>query len=333
VHQVIKELEVPTSLFGFILTMGRRHQLVLAAISILLFVVEAAPLELQRRIVNAATAGAAYHVILLLALGYLSLVATEGVIKLVLNIYRSWIGEIAIRWLRARVLASSIHQDGSSVEVVTESIQLSIVLAEAEPVGGFVGTSISEPLLQLGILLAVGGYLIFLQPLMALAIAVVYCPQFGFVPIMQSAINRWVGAKVSVMREISEGMMDHVGSDDASATQARRVQTLFSINMSIYRLKYTMNFMMNLMIQLGYVGIFVLGGYYVVTGKTEIGTVVAFLSGLSKLTDPWGALVDWYRDLKATQVKYALIRDAGKIADLPSQIAIVQSEMKSAPAS
>ncbi|MGO7423373.1 ABC transporter ATP-binding protein, partial [Rhizobium ruizarguesonis] len=62
------------------------------------------------------------------------------------------------------------------------------------------------------------------------------------------------------------------------------------------------------------VGIFALGGYYVVTGKTEIGTVVAFISGLSKITDPWGELVDWYRDLKVTQVKYAMIRDASDAA-------------------
>lgn len=317
---------MPRSLLGFILMVGRRHQLALAAISILLFVVEAAPLELQRRIVNAATTGATYHAILMLAFGYLGLVTAEGLTKLLLNIYRSWIGEVAIRWLRNWALASSAYPDGSSVEVVAESIQLSIILAEAEPVGGFVGTSISEPLLQIGILAAVGGYLIFLQPLMALVIAVVYCPQIIFVPIMQAVINRWIGSKVSVMRDISEGMIEHIGSAEANAAQSHHVRTLFSINMSIYKLKFVMNFLMNLMTQLGYVGIFILGGYYVVTGKTEIGTVVAFLSGLSKLTDPWGALMDWYRDLKTTQVKYALIRDASKAEILSDRADLGQLE-------
>ncbi|ENN85271.1 ABC-type multidrug transport system ATPase and permease component-like protein [Rhizobium freirei PRF 81] len=323
---------MPSSLFGFILMMGRRNQVALAAISVLLFVIEAAPLELQRRIVNAATTGAAYHDIVWLALGYLGLVTAEGLIKLGLNVYRSWVGEVAIRWLRNWTIASSGCSDGSSMEVVAENIQLSIVLAEAEPVGGFVGTSISEPLLQIGILVAVGGYLVFLQPLMALVIAVVYCPQVGFVPIMQAAINRWVGSKVNVMRDISEGMIEHLGPTDVETAQTDRVHALFSINMSIYKLKYAMNFLMNLMIQLGYVGIFVLGGYYVVTGKTEIGTVVAFVSGLSKLTDPWGALVDWYRDLKATQVKYALIRDASKATSPVGQIDLENSDTQSMPA-
>jgi ABC-type bacteriocin/lantibiotic exporter with double-glycine peptidase domain len=83
--------------------------------------------------------------------------------------------------------------------------------------------------------------------------------------------------------------------------------------MSIYKIKFTMNFMMNLMTQMGYAGIFALGGYFVVTGKTEIGTVVAFVSGLSKINDPWGDLVNWYRDLRVTQVKYGLIYNSSQV--------------------
>nr|WP_246802317.1 ABC transporter ATP-binding protein [Rhizobium leucaenae] len=290
--------------------MGRPHQIAIAALSILLFVVETVPLELQRRIVNAATAGASYHLVLFLVASYLALVTAQGLTKLVLNLYRGWIGEVAVRWLRGSVLVASAHTDDLLPESLAEGVQLSILLAEAEPVGGFVGTSISEPLLQTGILVAVCGYLIFLQPLMALVIIIVYFPQIGFVPLIQAAINRRIAIKIAAMRNISESMVEHLISDDSMAAQSRRIQTLFSVNMSIYKLKFTMNFMMNFMTQLGYAGIFILGGYYVVTGKTEIGTVVAFLSGLSKITDPWGALVDWYRDLKMTQVKYALIRDA-----------------------
>ncbi|MBY5454163.1 hypothetical protein HFO91_31825 [Rhizobium leguminosarum] len=46
-----------------------------------------------------------------------------------------------------------------------------IVHAEAEPVGGFVGTSISEPIFQAGVLAVVGSYMIYLQPFLALAVA------------------------------------------------------------------------------------------------------------------------------------------------------------------
>ncbi|MEK1900577.1 MAG: ABC transporter ATP-binding protein [Rhizobium sp.] len=301
---------MPRNLFGFVLLMGRRHQTAIAGVAMLLFLAGTAPLEVQRRIINAMTQGAPYAAILLLVLAYLGLVLLEGLTKLLLNLYRSWIGEVAIRWLRMSVLAVSERSREAPLDALAEGVQLSIMLAEAEPVGGFVGTSISEPLLQAGILVAVGGYMIFLQPLMAFAVAIVFFPQVGFVPMMQSAINRRMASKITVMRHVSEGMAEHLVTSETLNAQSDRVQTLFSTNMSIYRIKFTMNFLMNLMTQLEYAGIFALGGYYVVTGKTEIGTVVAFISGLSKITDPWGALVDWYRDLKVTQVKYAMIRDA-----------------------
>ena len=41
--------------------------------------------------------------------------------------------------------------------------------------------------------------------------------------------------------------------------------------------------------------------------------MVAFLSGLSKINDPWGELVTWYRDLQATTIKYDLVRDSADI--------------------
>lgn len=292
--------------------MGRGHQTVLVALSVMLFVVAIVPLEIQRRIINGATQGSSFNAILMLVLTYLALVLTEGGAKLVLNIYRGWIGEVAIRWLRLAVLdARERHLE--ELTTLAEGVELSIVLAEAEPVGGFVGTSISEPILQVGVLLAVGGYMIYLQPLLALAVGVVFVPQAVLVPILQSLINQRVKTKITVMRHLSEEMVDHDSSPKAPQHQAARVQRLFSTNMSIYKLKYSLNFLMNLMFQFGYAGIFALGGYYVVTGKTEIGTVVAFIAGLNKISDPWGALVDWYRDLKVTQVKYELIPDASAL--------------------
>jgi hypothetical protein len=43
---------------------------------------------------------------------------------------------------------------------------------------------------------------------------------------------------------------------------------------------------------------------------TEIGTVVAFISGIGRLNDPWGDLVNYFRDVTSTQIKYRLLDDA-----------------------
>ncbi|WP_432422160.1 hypothetical protein [Rhizobium leguminosarum] len=76
----------------------------IAGLSLVLFVIGAAPLELQRRIVNEATQQASYGTLLFLVSLYLAVVVLEGAIKFTLNLYRSWVGEKGTLWLRARVL-------------------------------------------------------------------------------------------------------------------------------------------------------------------------------------------------------------------------------------
>jgi hypothetical protein len=43
-----------------------------------------------------------------------------------------------------------------------------MTLSETKPIGNFVGSSVSEPFLQGGILISVFAYMVYLQPLMAL---------------------------------------------------------------------------------------------------------------------------------------------------------------------
>ena len=71
-----------------------------------------------------------------------------------------------------------------------------MVIAEADPIGSFVGSSFSEPLLQGGVLLTVLSYLIYLQPLMALVGVLVFLPQLILIPLLQGAINRRVKARI-----------------------------------------------------------------------------------------------------------------------------------------
>lgn len=220
---------MPSDLFGFIWLMGRRHQALIAGLSLFLFVIGAAPLELQRRIVNEATQRASYGSLLFLVSLYLAVAVLEGAIKFTLNLYRSWVGEKGTLWPRTRVLHRA---ETPPSESMLEGVELSIVLAEAEPVGGFVGTSISEPLLQIGILVTVGTYPIYLQPLMMLAVAATFALQIAFVPMMLAAINRRVEAKVAIMR-VSEGMVHAIEGGQAEDRQTSRIGAIFFANMEI----------------------------------------------------------------------------------------------------
>ena len=80
--------------------------------------------------------------------------------------------------------------------------------------------------------------------------------------------------------------------------------------MQILRRKFGMNFLMNLLHHFGIVALLFVGGWLFLHGKTEMGTVVAFISGLNRMNDPWGDLVNFFRDLTNTAIKYRMITSA-----------------------
>ena len=89
-----------------------------------------------------------------------------------------------------------------------------------------------------------------------------------------------------------------------------QIDRAFALDMGIYRLKFTMNFLMNLCNHFQIIAALLLGGWWVYTGRLEIGGVVAFISGIGRLNDPWGDLVNYFRDVSVTQVKFRLLANA-----------------------
>src|SRR6266446_6722588 len=187
-----------------------------------------------------------------------------------------------------------------------------IALAAVDSIGGFVGGSVSEPLLQGGILLSVLAYMIHVDFWMAGTAFALFVPQLVFVPLMQGAMNRRTRARVQTLRQLSVSVVESAAGDDARRDRAddERIEQVFELNMGIYRFKFSMNFLMNLSTQLQIIGALLVGGWAVYAERLEIGGVVAFISGIGRITDPWGDLVNYFREVNITQVKYALVRDA-----------------------
>jgi ABC-type multidrug transport system fused ATPase/permease subunit len=318
--------ELPGSVFRYVLATSGGHQLLLLALTVSVFLIEVVPLELQRRIVDNLVKDRPYDRVILLCAVYAGVVLVQGGTKLGLNVYRGWVGERATRELRHRIHSVIEAPLTSSPAAEAQGIAVSMIVAEVEPIGGFVGESVSEPLLQGGILASVLAYLIHIDPWMALGAFALFIPQFFFVPLMQAAVNRRAGARIRILRRLGIGVIDqtngHFRADD------QRIDRVFSLDMGIFRLKFTMNFLMNLCSHLQIVSALLIGGWWVHIDRLELGGVVAFISGISRLNDPWGDLVNYFRDLTITQVKYRLLAKAvnelaRERADLP-QTAVPQ---------
>ncbi len=71
-----------------------------------------------------------------------------------------------------------------------------------------------------------------------------------------------------------------------------------------------MNMAMNLMYAVAVAVALGVGGWLAVAGRIEVGTVVAVVSSLGRLNDPWGDLVNWAREWSVDSVQYRLFADA-----------------------
>jgi ABC-type multidrug transport system fused ATPase/permease subunit len=314
--------DLPNSVYGYIWRIGRRHQLLLSLLSVLVFAMSMAPLELQRRIVNEAYRGNTFDLVVILCAIYAGVALLMGALKLGVNVYRGYLSEAATRDLRRRTYALATGISSERGPVHAQGTELAVVISEVEPVGSFVGISISEPLLQCGILVSVLGYMLFLEPWMAMVCLAIYVPQLIFVPIMLRAINRRAKARIKVIRNVSAGLMENGlpqgdGEELPDDAFERRINDVFGLNMQIFKWKYALNFLMNALYHVGLVGVLLVGGWFVISGRTEIGTVVAFISGLTQVKDPWDDLINYFRESTAAQVKYRLITKALGGAPVP----------------
>jgi hypothetical protein len=301
---------------GYVLRTSGKHQLGLAALAAGVFLLTSVPLELQRRIVNDAIKNGATTTIVWLAIAYAGVALLEQALKLALNVYRGWVSEDAVRTLRRTLREAGLHEparrdvnreakrEATKDDDSETGTHAAMVVSEAEPIGGFVGMAISEPLLQIGTLVSVIGYMTSLE-WWALALSAGFLlPQLLFVPALQHAINMRAAERVKTLR--------HVGGDIVSrgVPEEEGIQRVFELNMGIYKIKFSMNLAMNFMYHAAVAIALGVGGLMAIEHKLEVGTVVAIVSGLGKLNDPWGDLVNWGRELSVDSVKYRLFADA-----------------------
>jgi ABC-type multidrug transport system fused ATPase/permease subunit len=192
---MVSPRSVADNLFRYVFAVSWRHQIALVALTVITFLLEIVPLEIQRRVVNTLVKERPFQLVIALCAAYAGAVLIQGATKLGLNVYRGWVGENATRDLRRHVIGYSRTAQAVGLGPEARGIGAAMIVAEVEPIGGFVGSSLSEPLLQAGILLSVLAYIVHLDRWMAAAALAFFLPQLVFVPLMQGAINRRANAR------------------------------------------------------------------------------------------------------------------------------------------
>jgi len=305
---------MPDGLYRYVVAVSWPQQVPLCLLTFLVFPLTLAPLELQRRIINEAIGGTDLDLLFFLGGLYFAVVLVQGGLKYLRNVYLERVGEGVARRLRRRIAANEAF--GAEM---AEGTKQSLIVKEAEDVGGFVAESLAFPLLQAGIVFSVAGYMLVVDPLVAVVALGFFVPSVILVAVVQPRLNRLTADKTKGQRSLGEAVLEHdLGERAASGAERsaeetavdRLIEKLYGFKIKIAGLKYGLKFANNLFGHLGPLSVLVVGGFLVIQGQTTLGTIVAFISGYEKMNDPARELLNFYRRLSMMRVQYGLVREA-----------------------
>jgi ABC-type bacteriocin/lantibiotic exporter with double-glycine peptidase domain len=101
------------------------------------------------------------------------------------------------------------------------------------------------------------------------------------------------------------------GLDEFRAARRRRIleafEAIYGVRLRVFKLKFGLKVLVSGLQSVGVFALLFVGGIMVLNGKTEIGIVVAFISGLDRVIDPWRELIAFVRSTSAAKVQFDLI--------------------------
>lgn len=337
------------SIFGFILRHSKKQQVVL-----LLMIVASYPfyyfsLDLPKTIINEAIGGGfadfpktvlgydlqQINYLLALCFGFLCLVLVNGGFKYFINVYRGIVGERMLRRLRYILISRVMRFPLLHFRNISEGEIVSMVSSETEPLGGFVGESISLPAFQGGMLITALIFMFVQDPILGIAAIVFYPVQGWGIPKLQRRVNLLNKERVQHVRKLSERVNEMVaGSAEIHAHDtgqfeladfSERLGNIFDIRYQVYRKKFFIKFINNFLAQVTPFFFYSIGGYLVIKGDLSLGALVAVLAAYKDLAPPWKELLNFYQRMEDARIKYQQLMERFDPPNMFSEEVMVSS--------
>ncbi|WGF86486.1 ABC transporter transmembrane domain-containing protein [Marinivivus vitaminiproducens] len=314
------------SIFGYILRHSLPQQVIILAMTVASLPFYYVSLELPKTIINDALgeSGRGHAVfgyeldqvsfLFVLCGAFLALVLVNGVFKYVINVYKGVVGERMLRRLRYELYGRILRFPLPHFRRLGASESSTMITAEVEPLGGFIGDAFSLPAYQGGMLLTTLLFLFMQNPWMGLAAVALYPVQIIVIPKLQRQVNELGRVRVRQVRRLAErvgetmvGAREIRANDAAHFERARfskELGVVFHVRFAIYKKKFFIKFLNNFMSQLTPFFFYSIGGYLVLQGDLTLGALVAAIAAHEKLDSPWKELLNYYQLMADSAIKY-----------------------------
>ncbi|WP_372573305.1 ABC transporter transmembrane domain-containing protein [Ruegeria jejuensis] len=293
-------------LYAAIWRVSSGRQIILILMSLAIAALAAVPLDFQKNIINLLTANTLEkEKLFLLGAGMMAAILLSLLLKWVMGYRASTLGEDTIRLIRVRLL------DRTDIPGRTRGRQGTLttaISAEAEELGKFAGSAFSEPVVQIGTLISVIGYIASTQPMLGLIALMMIAPQILIVIYSQSHVNRFIAERVHVLRASTDRLSAEQTAEVKAAILAE-FDRIYDTRRRIFIWKLSSKFLLSVINGVGTVAVLMLGGWLVLNGRTDVGTVVAATVGLTRIQAPTAFLIAFYRQVSANRIKFDLLRE------------------------
>src|SRR5215217_2411961 len=245
---------------------------------------------------------------------FLFFVLINGVFKYWINVAKGALGERMLRRMRFDLFALVLRFTPDALRNVKSSETATIVKDEVEPIGGFIGDAFILPAF-LGTQATTALIFIFVQNVwLGLMAGTVIGVQFVIIPRLRRELlklgrerqlaSRRLAGRISEVMDGIEVVHVHNATRWERAEIGSRLFRLFDIRYRIYKRKFIVKFLNNLLAQLTPFLFYSVGGYLALKGRLDIGQLVAVIGAYRELPPPLKELIDWDQQRLDVQVKY-----------------------------
>jgi putative ABC transport system ATP-binding protein len=248
---------------------------------------------------------------------FLLLVLITGAFKFSINIRKGILGERMLRRLRFELFALLLRFRPEDIRAVKPSEAASMIKDEVEPIGGFIGDAFIQPFF-LGTQALTALVFIMVQSfwLGLIALAVVLVQAFVIPNLRREQIrlgrerqiaSRHLAGRIGEVVEGAPAVHIHGTGPYERAEVGGRLGRLFGIRADLFRRKFAVKYLNNLLAQVTPFFFYAVGGYLALTGSIDIGQLVAVIAAYRDLPPPIKELIDWDQQRADVTVKYQQI--------------------------
>jgi len=302
---------------------------VLLAVTTCLFPILYLTLEIPKRIINDAIGaeggtvefyGMTFDQIPFLGwlcITFLVAILAHGLLKMRINTMKGVLAERMLRRFRYSLISRILRFPQPYFRRTSQAEIVSMVTAEAEPLGGLMGDALAQPILQAGQMITILAFLFMQSFWLGLAAIALIPLQAWLIPKLQRQVNLLNKERIQEVRKLAA----EIGENAAGASSLRtnggwrfrmarisdRLGVLFDIRLQVFQKKFFMKFINNFITQLTPFFFFSVGGFLVIQGNLTLGALVAGLAAYKDLSAPWKELLTYYNQVQDMSLRWDVI--------------------------